>query len=394
MPRRVPDYPDAFYAYNKIASWGSYISAWSTLVFFFVLYEAFSSNQSLGRIDKTSVSSSKFTKLIKYYLDKLLYPSSHLHHKNRNMVFYVGRVETFLVGFLFLTLIILGGVFLIQVRNQLLSWNFNNILYFVSLFSFLLIYILISMAFLNRFLIYIVFKGSKSPMNAVVEGVVLSEGLINYQSDLMVLSFSLVLVTILLITALYMFGWINRGARRVGRPITRRFNNDNPDGCKKLPNCYFSTNFHNEQKIHFANNTFRNVNVYSYRTANGQVYNYIFDKKAQRYFAVGVGGTFSLCLSALTGAAIYDHFERRSRNELAPIDRLMDRSQPSSVSTTTNVTDNSVRTTTTNLKGLNISTKPTENIVSNVPSPKSSPTSNKSNQSSGTPRDHCGCNVR
>jgi len=35
MPRRVPDYPDAFYAYNKIASWGSYISAWSTLVFFF-----------------------------------------------------------------------------------------------------------------------------------------------------------------------------------------------------------------------------------------------------------------------------------------------------------------------------------------------------------------------
>jgi len=42
MPRRVPDYPDAFYAYNKIASWGSYISAWSILVFFFVLYESFS----------------------------------------------------------------------------------------------------------------------------------------------------------------------------------------------------------------------------------------------------------------------------------------------------------------------------------------------------------------
>jgi len=42
MPRRVPDYPDAFYAYNKIASWGSYISAWSILVFSFVLYESFS----------------------------------------------------------------------------------------------------------------------------------------------------------------------------------------------------------------------------------------------------------------------------------------------------------------------------------------------------------------
>jgi cytochrome c oxidase subunit 1 len=42
MPRRVPDYPDAFYAYNKIASWGSYISAWSTLIFFFMLYQSLS----------------------------------------------------------------------------------------------------------------------------------------------------------------------------------------------------------------------------------------------------------------------------------------------------------------------------------------------------------------
>jgi hypothetical protein len=40
MPRRVPDYPDAFYAYNKIASWGSYVSAYSTLIFFFMVYEA------------------------------------------------------------------------------------------------------------------------------------------------------------------------------------------------------------------------------------------------------------------------------------------------------------------------------------------------------------------
>jgi hypothetical protein len=41
MPRRVPDYPDAFYAYNKIASWGSYVSAYSTLIFFYMVYSAF-----------------------------------------------------------------------------------------------------------------------------------------------------------------------------------------------------------------------------------------------------------------------------------------------------------------------------------------------------------------
>jgi heme/copper-type cytochrome/quinol oxidase subunit 1 len=34
MPRRIPDYPDAFLMFNKIASWGSYISVISVVVFF------------------------------------------------------------------------------------------------------------------------------------------------------------------------------------------------------------------------------------------------------------------------------------------------------------------------------------------------------------------------
>lgn len=40
MPRRIPDYPDAYFLFNKIASWGSYISALSALFFFYVVYEA------------------------------------------------------------------------------------------------------------------------------------------------------------------------------------------------------------------------------------------------------------------------------------------------------------------------------------------------------------------
>jgi heme/copper-type cytochrome/quinol oxidase subunit 1 len=47
MPRRIPDYPDAFYLFNKIASWGSYISAASFVFFFFLLFEAlYSSRES------------------------------------------------------------------------------------------------------------------------------------------------------------------------------------------------------------------------------------------------------------------------------------------------------------------------------------------------------------
>ena len=50
MPRRVPDYPDAFLIFNKIASWGSYISALSSFFFFYVLLEAFLSGRKAGTI--------------------------------------------------------------------------------------------------------------------------------------------------------------------------------------------------------------------------------------------------------------------------------------------------------------------------------------------------------
>jgi heme/copper-type cytochrome/quinol oxidase subunit 1 len=41
MPRRIPDYPDAFLLWNKVASFGSFISAMATILFFFIVLEAF-----------------------------------------------------------------------------------------------------------------------------------------------------------------------------------------------------------------------------------------------------------------------------------------------------------------------------------------------------------------
>ena len=41
MPRRIPDYPDAFYIFNKIASWGSYVSGFSIILFIVLLVDAF-----------------------------------------------------------------------------------------------------------------------------------------------------------------------------------------------------------------------------------------------------------------------------------------------------------------------------------------------------------------
>jgi cytochrome c oxidase subunit 1 len=41
MPRRIPDYPDSFYVFNKLASIGSYMSILSSLLFFYLIIEAF-----------------------------------------------------------------------------------------------------------------------------------------------------------------------------------------------------------------------------------------------------------------------------------------------------------------------------------------------------------------
>ena len=38
MPRRIPDFPDAYAGWNAIASFGSYISALSALLFFYIVF--------------------------------------------------------------------------------------------------------------------------------------------------------------------------------------------------------------------------------------------------------------------------------------------------------------------------------------------------------------------
>jgi cytochrome c oxidase subunit 1 len=48
MPRRIPDYPDAYFNWNVIVSFGSYISLLSVLFFFYVIYIALVNKNGCG----------------------------------------------------------------------------------------------------------------------------------------------------------------------------------------------------------------------------------------------------------------------------------------------------------------------------------------------------------
>lgn len=41
MPRRIPDYPDAYAGWNMVASWGAYLSGFAALFFLYVVYRVF-----------------------------------------------------------------------------------------------------------------------------------------------------------------------------------------------------------------------------------------------------------------------------------------------------------------------------------------------------------------
>jgi cytochrome c oxidase subunit I len=48
MPRRYPDYPEAFAGWNFVSSVGAYISGLGYLVFFYVLYRTFASKEHVA----------------------------------------------------------------------------------------------------------------------------------------------------------------------------------------------------------------------------------------------------------------------------------------------------------------------------------------------------------
>ena len=48
MPRRIPDYPDAFTGWNTISSFGSLVSVVSTVLFAYIIYDIFANGEKVA----------------------------------------------------------------------------------------------------------------------------------------------------------------------------------------------------------------------------------------------------------------------------------------------------------------------------------------------------------
>jgi cytochrome c oxidase subunit 1 len=72
MPRRIPDYPDAFAGWNAICSYGSYLSIIATLFFFYIVYLTLTGNNLCGNnpwsFDETTEGQSKQSATLEWML--------------------------------------------------------------------------------------------------------------------------------------------------------------------------------------------------------------------------------------------------------------------------------------------------------------------------------------
>jgi heme/copper-type cytochrome/quinol oxidase subunit 1 len=64
MPRRIPDFPDAYNEWNNVASLGSFITLTSTVFFAYVIYDTFTSNNRVTQSTWQSFTLFKHSKIV------------------------------------------------------------------------------------------------------------------------------------------------------------------------------------------------------------------------------------------------------------------------------------------------------------------------------------------
>jgi len=73
MPRRIPDYPDAYETWNNVASLGSFITVIGVLIFFYLLFQAFVNKKIIINNSEFLFSKKDYIFFYKYYVYIKLY---------------------------------------------------------------------------------------------------------------------------------------------------------------------------------------------------------------------------------------------------------------------------------------------------------------------------------
>lgn len=71
MPRRIPDYPDMYWFWNYLSSVGSLVSVVGVFVFFYLLWDSYSSNSLFVQVN----NSYYVIILNRFFLNKVPYVS-------------------------------------------------------------------------------------------------------------------------------------------------------------------------------------------------------------------------------------------------------------------------------------------------------------------------------
>ena len=70
MPRRIPDYPDAFSGWNAVSSFGSLVSVVATVLFGYIIYDIFANSPK-------GVASNNPWETIPYFSSEVIYNNNN-----------------------------------------------------------------------------------------------------------------------------------------------------------------------------------------------------------------------------------------------------------------------------------------------------------------------------
>jgi cytochrome c oxidase subunit 1 len=157
MPRRIPDYPDNYYYWNILSSFGSIISSVSVVIFFYLIYLAFNNNITPSIVVKIHALIKPYLDVISASLLKLPSLTSTSNSIFNNLSFKYKEVI-----FIFIILILLPVIDRVFCFNDHTSfWKINfqdpvtpiaygiiklhdHILFFLVVISFVVGYLLFS----------------------------------------------------------------------------------------------------------------------------------------------------------------------------------------------------------------------------------------------------------